>query len=113
VNIARVAELEGEGRMRPAGRAAFERRSEKRSGVYSYEQRDQARLDDEQEREFRANEAAWAFWEAQPPGYRRTATFWVASARREETRGRRLARLIDDSANGRRLAQLTSPGRAR
>jgi uncharacterized protein YdeI (YjbR/CyaY-like superfamily) len=109
VNIRRVAELEKEGRMRPAGRAAFERRSEERSGIYSYEQRKKARLDPEQEREFRANEAAYEFFNSQPPGYRRTATHWVVTAKREETRRKRLATLIEDSANGRRLRHLTRP----
>jgi uncharacterized protein YdeI (YjbR/CyaY-like superfamily) len=109
VNIGRVAELEKEGRMTPAGRAAFERRSAERSGIYSYEQRKKARLDPDQERELRANEAAYEFFRSQPPGYRRTATHWVVSAKREETRRKRLATLIEDSANGRRLRHLTRP----
>jgi uncharacterized protein YdeI (YjbR/CyaY-like superfamily) len=107
VNIARVAELEREGRMRPAGRAAFERRSAARSGIYSYEQRQAARLDAEQQREFEANAAAWAFFSEQPPGYRRTATHWVVNAKRPDTRAKRLATLIADSAAGRRLRHLT------
>jgi uncharacterized protein YdeI (YjbR/CyaY-like superfamily) len=107
VNIGRVAELAAEGRMRPAGIAAFERRTEARSGTYSYEQREHPKLTPEQEREFRANPAAWEFFHAQPPGYRRVATHWVVSAKREETRARRLATLIDDSVNGRRLRHLT------
>jgi uncharacterized protein YdeI (YjbR/CyaY-like superfamily) len=109
VNIRRVAELEREGRMKPAGRAAFERRSAERSGIYSYEQRKKARLDPDQERAFQANEAAYEFFRLQPPGYRRTATHWVVSAKREETRRKRLATLIEDSANGRRLRHLTRP----
>jgi uncharacterized protein YdeI (YjbR/CyaY-like superfamily) len=107
VNIARVAELEKEGRMRPAGRAAFERRSEERSGIYSYEQRKEAKLEPEQQRAFEAHPDAWAFFNSQPPGYRRTATHWVVSAKREETRAKRLATLIEDSAAGRRLGHLT------
>jgi uncharacterized protein YdeI (YjbR/CyaY-like superfamily) len=106
VNIDKVAELKEAGRMRPAGIAAFERRSEKRSAIYSYEQRKEAAFDPDQEREFRANEAAWRFFQSQPPGYRRTATYWVVTAKREDTRRRRLATLIEDSANGRRLKQL-------
>jgi uncharacterized protein YdeI (YjbR/CyaY-like superfamily) len=108
-NIRRVAELEEEGRMTAAGRAAFERRREDRSGIYSYERREQARLDREQEREFKANVEAYAFFQSQPPGYRRTAIHWVVSAKREETRSRRLATLIEDSASGRRLRLLTRP----
>jgi uncharacterized protein YdeI (YjbR/CyaY-like superfamily) len=109
VNIKRVGELTKEGRMRPAGLAAFSRRSEERSGIYSYEQRKNAKLEPDQEREFRANAAAWSFFQAQPAGYKRTATHWVVSAKREDTRRKRLATLIDDSANGRRLRQLTRP----
>ena len=60
----------------------------------------------EQEADFRANKAAWTFWESQPPGYRRTATFWVTSAKQEATRLRRLRTLIEDSAAGRRIALL-------
>jgi uncharacterized protein YdeI (YjbR/CyaY-like superfamily) len=107
VNIARVAELTKEGRMRPAGIEAFGRRSEKRSGIYAYEQRKTARLSADQQREFMANDAAWSFFRAQPPGYRQTATYWVVSAKREETRRKRLATLIEDSASGRRLERLT------
>jgi uncharacterized protein YdeI (YjbR/CyaY-like superfamily) len=107
VNVARVAELTREGRMRPAGIAAFERRSEARSGIYSYEQRKTAKLDPVQQRELEANGAAWSFFRSQPPGYRRTATYWVVTAKREETRRRRLATLIEDSAAGRRLRHLT------
>jgi uncharacterized protein YdeI (YjbR/CyaY-like superfamily) len=107
VNIARVADLTKEGRMRPAGIEAFGRRSEKRSGIYAYEQRKTARLSADQQREFMANDAAWSFFRAQPPGYRQTATYWVVSAKREETRRKRLATLIEDSASGRRLERLT------
>jgi uncharacterized protein YdeI (YjbR/CyaY-like superfamily) len=108
VNIARVAELEKEGRMRPAGRAAFERRSAARSGIYAYEQRKAARLDPDQQREFEsANPQAWAYFDTQPPGYRQQAIHWVVSAKRPETRARRLAPLIEDSAAGRRLRHLT------
>jgi uncharacterized protein YdeI (YjbR/CyaY-like superfamily) len=111
VNIERAKELVAEGRMRPAGLAAFEARSDDRSAIYAYEQRHAAKLTAEEEREFRTNEGAWAFFEAQPPSYRTTAIWWIVSAKREETRVRRLRTLIDDSANGRRLRQLTPPAR--
>jgi uncharacterized protein YdeI (YjbR/CyaY-like superfamily) len=113
LNVRHVEELIREGRMTPAGLAAFEARKPDRTGVYSYEQRHSARLDAEQEKRFRADPKAWGFFEAQPPGYRQTAIFWVVSAKREETRARRLETLIADSAAGRRLAQLTPPGRKR
>jgi uncharacterized protein YdeI (YjbR/CyaY-like superfamily) len=107
VNIDKVAELTEQGRMRPAGLAVFERRSPKRSAIYSYEQRKAARLEPGQQREFEANADAWAFFSAQPRGYRQQAIHWVVNAKREETRAKRLATLIDDSANGRRLQRLT------
>ena len=94
--------------MRPAGEAAFARRSEARTGVYSYEQRHEAAFEPEYEQRFRANAAAWQFWSAAPRGYRTMATWWVVSAKRPETRERRLGQLIADSAAGRRLKQFTS-----
>jgi uncharacterized protein YdeI (YjbR/CyaY-like superfamily) len=109
VNIARVAELTAEGRMQPAGLAAFERRHPDRSGTYAYEQRVAAELSPDQLVEFRATPGAWEFFETQPPAYRRTAVWWVVSAKRPETRARRLAQLVVDSAAGRRLAQLSRP----
>jgi uncharacterized protein YdeI (YjbR/CyaY-like superfamily) len=109
VNVKRVAELASEGRMRPAGLAAFEAREEAKTGVYSYEQRHAAKLDPAAERELRANETAWAFFEAQPPSYRRTAVWWVVSGKKEETRRRRLATLIEHSAQGGRIPQLRRP----
>ena len=112
-NVRHVEELTREGRMAPAGLAAFEARRPDRTGVYSFERRQPARLEPAQERQFRTNKAAWKFFESQPPSYRKTAVHWVVSAKREETRSRRLAQLIDDSAAGRRLAQLTPPGRRR
>ena len=105
VNLERVAALIEEGRMTPAGMAAYEARDPEKSGRYSYE-RERARFSREQEREFRSNADAWAFWQEQPPGYRKLTTHWVVSAKREQTRARRLARLIEDSANGLRIKAL-------
>jgi uncharacterized protein YdeI (YjbR/CyaY-like superfamily) len=106
VNIARVAELTHQSRMRPAGLAAFAKRTEARSRVYSFEQEAHA-LSDEYEQRFRANAAAWAYFQAQAPSYQRTAIWWVVSAKQEATRLKRLATLIDDSAHGHRLKHLT------
>jgi uncharacterized protein YdeI (YjbR/CyaY-like superfamily) len=108
VNIAKVAELAAQGLMQPAGLRAFEQRDEARSGIYSFEQRSRPLLP-EYEARFRANPTAWERFQALPPGYRRTATHWVLSARREETRLKRLETLIADSEQGRRIAQLTRP----
>ena len=107
INIAKVADLRAEGRMTPAGEAAFAARREDRSAVYSYERRHEAVFDTEQEAKFRGNEAAWAWFGNQSPSYRQTATFWVVSAKRPETRAKRLATLIECSAEGRRVPPLT------
>lgn len=106
VNIAKMAVLLAECRVLPAGLSAYEKRSEKKSGTYSYEQRESAKLDAVQERQFRAHRAAWEYFEAQAPWYRRTVTHWVASAKREETRQRRLAALIDCCASGQSIPAL-------
>lgn len=112
VNVAKVAELERRGLMRAAGRRAFAARTDERTGIYSHERKEAATLPEDYERRFRANDEAWAFFQAQPPGYRRTAIHLVVSAKRETTRERRLAQLIEDSAAGLRLKQLTRPGGA-
>jgi uncharacterized protein YdeI (YjbR/CyaY-like superfamily) len=109
VNIKRVQELTRVGKMHRSGLAAFAQRAPKRSEVHSYEQRNSASLEPEHERRFKANERAWEFFRAQPPGYRQTALYWVISAKKEETRLKRLATLIEDSAHGRRIGVLTRP----
>jgi uncharacterized protein YdeI (YjbR/CyaY-like superfamily) len=109
VNIKRVQELVAQGRMRPAGLKAFAARAEDKSAIYSYEQRDAVELGDAYERQVRDNHAAWDFFQTQPPSYRKAAIWWVVSARKEETRLRRLTALIDDSAAGRRIASLIPP----
>ena len=104
VNVRKVAELTEKGLMRPAGVAAFEARTDAKTAVYSYEEeRRNAAFDSSQEKQFKADAGAWAFFSAQPPGYRRTATYWVVSAKRADTRQRRLERLIAESAAGRRI----------
>ncbi len=105
VNIRRVEVLTAEGRMRPAGLKAFAARLENKSGIYSYEQR-RAELDEPYAGVLRANAAARAFFDSQPPSYRKAAVWWVVSAKREETRLKRLATLVEDSAAGRRIAPL-------
>ena len=110
VNMRLAEELIRDGRMQPAGLAAWEARDPAKSAVYSFEQKEAAQLPAEAEARFQANVQAWSFWQAQPPGYRKTAVHWVVSARREETRARRLQTLIDDSAAGQRIALLRRPG---
>jgi uncharacterized protein YdeI (YjbR/CyaY-like superfamily) len=109
VNTRRATELIGEGRMQPVGLAAFAARDPVKSGVYSFEQRAAATLDPEREARFKANRAAWSFFQSQPPGYRKTAIWWVISAKREETRSRRLTTLIADSAACVRIGLLRRP----
>jgi len=106
VNIKRVEELAREGRMRPAGERAFAARTENRSGIYAYEQR-QPELVEPYGEKLRGNRAASKFFEAQAASYRKAASWWVLSAKREETRLRRLETLIEDSAAGRTLKQFT------
>jgi len=105
-NVRRVGELKAEGRMHPAGLAAFAARTGDNTGIYSYENRPRdlptpylARL--------QASAAAWHFWQSQTPGYRRAATWWVISAKQATTRDRRLATLIEDSAAGRFVKPFT------
>jgi uncharacterized protein YdeI (YjbR/CyaY-like superfamily) len=109
VNVKRFGELSELGLVRPAGVAAFERRSEDRTGIYSHERREAATLEPAMEERFRAHARAWRWFEAQPPWYRRTATHWVISAKKPETRERRLQRLIEDSAALRTVPPLTRP----
>ncbi len=109
VNLRRVTELTDAGLMQPAGLTAHGRARDSRSRIYSYEQRDAAEFPAAMARRFRANRKAWSFFESQPPWYRRTATWRVVSARKPETRERRLAALIADSAAGRRIRELSRP----
>jgi uncharacterized protein YdeI (YjbR/CyaY-like superfamily) len=109
-NVARVAELESLGLMQPAGREAFARRKAKRSGVYSHEQAGEPELEASQQAVFRQRPEAWDYFQAQAPSYRKAALWWVVNAKRAETRARRLATLIEDSAAGRRVRHLQRPG---
>jgi uncharacterized protein YdeI (YjbR/CyaY-like superfamily) len=99
VNIRRMEELIAEGRVAPAGLAAYQRRRAERSGIYAYEQRS-PELPEPYAGIFRQHAAAWEYFQAQRPSYRKQAVWWVISAKREETRERRLATLIENSAAG-------------
>jgi uncharacterized protein YdeI (YjbR/CyaY-like superfamily) len=107
VNITRFGQLQEEGRVHPAGLAAFQARVKTQ---YSYENRPQA-LAPAYVRKFRANPRAWRFFEAQPPWYRRTCAFWVMSAKQPETREKRLARLIVTSERQKGIPPLKVPDR--
>jgi uncharacterized protein YdeI (YjbR/CyaY-like superfamily) len=106
VNVKRIGELLAEGRMRPEGLAVFEARGEQHQRGYSFSDRPE-QFAPELEAAFRVHAAAWAYFEQQPPGYRRAAIHWVSNAKQEATRLKRLATLIEDSAAGRRLGRTT------
>ncbi len=103
ININAVAELTAQGRMQPSGLAAFERRREDRSGVYSYENRERE-LPPEYAEQLAASPAASAFWEIATPGYRKVVVNWVVTAKQQKTRDARMAQLVDDCAAGRLIA---------
>ncbi|NTU78426.1 MAG: bacteriocin-protection protein [Chloroflexales bacterium] len=111
VNVARVEILTAEGRMRPAGLRAFAVRRADRTAIYSYELRHAAAFDEASEAQLRANESAWTFFSARPPSYRQAAIRWVMSAKKAETRQRRLETLVADSAAGRTVKELTPPSK--
>jgi len=102
VNIRRVRVLVDEGRMQPAGLKPYQARKENKSGIYSYEQR-RDQLEEPYASLLRRNKAAWDFFQAQPPSYKKLAGWYVVSAKKEETRLKRLERLIEDSAQGKRI----------
>jgi uncharacterized protein YdeI (YjbR/CyaY-like superfamily) len=107
VNIKRTGELIAQGLVQPAGLTAFAVREENRSGIYAYEQRS-AELPDQYAKKLKQNKAAWKFFQAQPASYRKAANWWVLSAKKEETRLKRLDTLIDDSAHERTIHQFTA-----
>jgi uncharacterized protein YdeI (YjbR/CyaY-like superfamily) len=109
INVARVAALTELGKMTPAGVRAFEARTPERTGVYSFERKEAAKVAADEDKELRANRKAASFFDAQAPWYRRAAVHWIVSAKREETRKRRLKQLVDDSARGRTIPPLTRP----
>jgi uncharacterized protein YdeI (YjbR/CyaY-like superfamily) len=102
VNMKNVAKLIKEKRMQPAGLKAFSARKENRSGIYSYEQRS-PELVEPYLGKLKQNRAAWKFFQAQPPGYRKIMNWWVVSAKQEATRIKRIEKLIEESAKGRRM----------
>jgi len=100
INIRKMGELMERGLMRPSGLKAFDMRQDKKSGIYSYERKEDARLAPVYEKKFKANRKAWSFFQSQPAWYRRTSIHWIMSAKKEETRIKRLTKLIKDSQNG-------------
>lgn len=107
VNIEKVLRLREQGLMTEAGERAFAARRDDRTGVYAFEASEPALLDAAEQARFAAATDAWEFFARQAPWYRRTALHWVTRAKRADTRARRLATLIADSAEGRRLGHLS------
>jgi uncharacterized protein YdeI (YjbR/CyaY-like superfamily) len=112
LNVRKVAELTAQGRMRPAGLAAFEARDPWKTALYSYE-RETAALTDDEIAQLRANVDAWADWQRRPPSYKRNVTHWISSARKPQTRARRLRTLIAACAAGEPVSPLSAPRRPR
>ena len=102
INIKRAKELVRQKQMRPTGLRAFSARIENKSGTYSYEQRS-TELSEPYANLLKKNNAAWNFFEKQPPSYRKMIGWWIISAKKEETRMARLAKLVSESAKGKRL----------
>ena len=111
VNVRHVESLTKEGRMHPAGLAAFRALRENRSGVYSFEQR-LVELPDPFVSQLRGDDVAWAYWQSLPASYRRTVTWWVISAKQDVTRHKRCATLVAHCARRERIAQFTSRPRS-
>lgn len=105
-NVERYRAMKAEGLVESGGEAAFAERKEDKTSVYSFDQEEPHELDEDFRRRLRADEDAWADWEARPPGYRRTVVHWVMSAKRQETRERRFRALLEDSAAGRKVRPL-------
>ena len=103
VNIDRFAELQKQGRVTPAGIAAFEQRTEKKSRTYSYEQAESPEFNPAETKEFKRNKPAWVFFEALPPSYRRKVVWWIISAKQEATRQKRFASFVRACAECRKL----------
>jgi uncharacterized protein YdeI (YjbR/CyaY-like superfamily) len=102
INVKRAKELIKQKRMRPAGARMFAERRENKSGIYSYEQRT-TELATQDAKVLRQNKSAWDFFQAQPPSYRKMISWWIVSAKKEETRSKRLQKLMAASARGKRL----------
>ncbi len=103
VNVGKVKDLVAQGRMRPAGVAAFEARKHARTGVYAFERKDAAELAPAEVRRFKQDRRAWTYFEAAAPGYRRVITHWIVSAKQPATRARRLEQLVQACAAQRRI----------
>jgi uncharacterized protein YdeI (YjbR/CyaY-like superfamily) len=107
VNVKHIERLKKEGKMHAAGLAAYEQRDPKRTGIYAFENAPRE-LSAEYEKEFRKTKGAWEYFQTYPPYLKKTVSYWVMSAKKEETRAARLQRLIESAARGERIGVLPS-----
>jgi uncharacterized protein YdeI (YjbR/CyaY-like superfamily) len=105
INIQKVETLSKQGLMHPSGMAAFEKREEKRSAIYSYEKSPE-KLSGDFLKKFKSNKRAWKFFQSMAPSYQRTAIHWVMNAKQESTKSKRLNELINDSQAERKIKAL-------
>jgi uncharacterized protein YdeI (YjbR/CyaY-like superfamily) len=99
INIKKVAELTKQGKMQPAGLASFEKRTEQKSKIYTYEN-EEAKFTQTFEKEFKANKKAWSYFQSLAPSYKKLSTHWVMRAKQDSTKTKRLSELIGDSEKG-------------
>jgi len=105
INIKKVEDLSQKGLMHPSGMAAFEKREDKKSAIYSYEKAPE-NLSDDFSKKFKSNKKAWKFFESMAPSYQRSAIHWVMNAKQDGTKLKRLDELIKDSEAGRKIKRL-------
>ncbi|AWH85361.1 bacteriocin-protection protein [Flavobacterium album] len=103
VNIKKMEDLQKKGLVKPAGMAAFEKRKEHKSKIYSYEQEEHAGLPEAMEKEFRANKQAWDFFMDQAAWYRKQMLYRITSAKQEKTQQSRFEKLLNASIEGKRI----------
>lgn len=105
INIKKIEELKESGLLMPAGLAAYEKRTESNSRIYSHERKDNpASLPPEMEAEFKANKTAWEFFIKQAPSYQKTMLHIITSAKQEKTQQSRFEKLVHASTEGRRIS---------
>lgn len=103
VNVGRVAALTAEGRMQPAGQAAFDQLDTARTAVYTHEQTGEPELTPAMKKRFKADKAALKWFETQPPGWKRKMLRWCVAAKQDATREKRLDQVMTAAAEGKRL----------
>jgi uncharacterized protein YdeI (YjbR/CyaY-like superfamily) len=103
VNINKFNDLQQQGRITPAGEKAFSFRTEAKSRIYAFEQTESAELSDQEMQAFKREKAAWAYFEACPPGYKKQMLHRITTVKRAETRAARFAKLVEACKKGERI----------